>query len=210
MTGGELPDRIEAHAGAEIGPVGLPEAPLLEVLPGKGLDDPLSRQALLEHRVEAGIEHLGVVGDAADAFPQPDDEHHCQGKDRHGQQGQAPIPVEDHRTEPQDGEGVLKSAGHHPGHGVLQQVDIVGEAAHQGAGGLAVEEGQGLAHQGGKEVVPESGDGGVADVAHLVVVGVRQEALEGVKQDDQGRQQVEHMFFVTEEDVVQDRFHQIG
>ena len=59
-------------------------------------------------------------------------------------------------------------------------------------------------------MVPEGGDGGVADVAHLVVVGVRQEALEGVKQDDQGRQQVEHMFFVPEEDVVQDRFHQIG
>ena len=55
-----------------------------------------------------------------------------------------------------------------------------------------------------------AGGGNVADVAHLVVVGVGQKPLKGVKQDDQGRQQEEHAFFVPEEDVVQDRFHQIG
>ena len=104
-----------------------------------------------------------------------------------------------------------KALVNHPGHGVVQQVDVVSESAHQGAGGLAVEEeDRGWRCSEGKELVPEGGDGGVADVAHLVVVGVGQKPLKGVKQDDQGRQQEEHAFFVPEEDVVQDRFHQIG
>ena len=157
-----------------------------------------------------GVGHLGLVRDAAGALAQPEDEKHRQGKDRHGQQGQAPLPVEDHGAEAEDREGVLEEAGDHPGDRVLEQVDVVGEAAHEGAGGLAVEEGQGLALDGGEELVPQGGDGGVADVAHLVVVGVGHDALDGVKEDDERRQQIEHLLFLAEKDVVQDRFHQVG
>ena len=117
------------------------------------------------------------LGDAADALAQPDDDEDRQGEDHHGHEGQAPLPVEDHRGEADDGEGVLEEAGDHPGHRVLEQVDVVGEAAHEDAGGLAVEEGQGLALDGGEELIPQAGDGGVADVAHLVVVGVGQDPL---------------------------------
>ena len=69
MTGGENSRTDAAHAGAEIGPVGLLKAPLLEVLPGKGLDDPLCREIFLEQRCKAGHRYLGVLGDASCGFP---------------------------------------------------------------------------------------------------------------------------------------------
>ena len=139
-----------------------------------------------------------------------DDDEDRQGKDHHGHEGQAPLPVKDHRGEADDGEGVLEEAGHHPGHRVLEQVDVVGEAAHEHPGGLAVEEGQGLALEGGEELIPEAGDGGVADVAHLVVVGVGQKPLDQVEDHHQDRQQVEHVFPFGEKDVVQDGLDHVG
>ena len=148
--------------------------------------------------------------DAADAFAQVDDDEDRQGEDHHGHEGQAPLPVKDHRAEADDGEGVFEEAGHHPGDRVLEQVDVVRQAAHEHPGGLAVEERQGLALDGGEEFIPEAGDGGVADVAHLVVVGVGQKPLDQVEDHHQERQQVEHVFLLGEKDVVQDGLDHVG
>ncbi len=207
---GDLPGGVEPHAGAEIVPVGLKEALLLVILPGEGLDDALADEAFLEHGVKVGVGHLGLVRDATDAPAQVDDEEHRQGEDRHGQQGQAPLPVEDDRGQAEDREGVLEKAGDGPGHRVLQQVDIVSEAAHQDPGGLAVEESQGLALQRPEELVPEARDDAVADVAHLVVVGVGQRPFDQVEQHHQRGQEIEHVLFFAEKDVVQDRLYQVG
>ena len=207
---GELPGGVQLHADAEVVPVGPGEAPLLVGFPGEGLDDALADEGLLEHGVEVGVGHLGRLGDAADAFAQMNDDEDRQREDHHGHEGQAPLPVKNHRGEADDGEGIFEEAGHHPGHRVLEEIDVVSEAAHEHPGGLAVKKGQGLALQRGEELIPQAGDGGVADVAHLVVVGVGQKPLDEIEDHHQGRQEVEHVLPLGEKDVVQDGLHHVG
>ncbi len=154
---------------------------------GKGFDDALAEDRFLEDGVEGGVGHLGLVGDAAHALTQAHDKKRRQRKDENGQQGQTPFPIKDHRRKSHDGKGIPEKAGHHLGDRILEKIDVVGEAAHEHAGGLAVKKGQGLALQRRKELVAHPADRGIADIAHLIVVRVRQNPFDKVDEHHQRR-----------------------
>ena len=133
-------------------------------LHGEGLNDADARKGLLKDVVQ--LPHLVLAAAAGGANVTSElrrGENHQRNQD-HGDERQPPIIVKERPQQNHQGERLLQHIRRSLRNGKLNAFDVAGDRRHQAAGGVPVEEGDGLLDQLGVEKI--------AQVAHHRVANV--------------------------------------
>ena len=175
-----------------------------------GLDVARALEALIEQRHQQTDLGLRVGRDAPHPLAELDDRAEGQRERYRGDQRQRPVLVEHQRDQESGGERFLADIGEQVGGGAAQHRGVHGEARHQRAGRIGVEEGDVGAHQPREERRLNIGDYTEADLRHQHRLAVIGDALEEGEGHDRRRNDQQQPLVMRDENPIEHRLHQPG
>ena len=206
---------LQVDAVEELG--GALEALALVLLGAEGLDDAMAGEGFGGDVRETLDGFLAAAGAAAHALPQPDERIDDDRRAGHADQREAPIPPEQQRGIAEERQAFAQQVAYRLRHGLLDQVDVVGDPRHQRPRGPSAEERRRLVEDVPEQLVAQIAHDPLADVGHQVGREVRADAFRKVGGEHRARPERQRARIGQRaaragrpQPVVDDRLDQVG
>jgi len=205
---GSNPDPLEN--GDEEAVILIREASFFVILHGKGFNNPVSSDRLMEEGGDGPHPLLALVAEFPESPAKLCDGDEGNGKDKEAKDGQFPVAVENDTGQTEDGEDILQETRDDVGHGGLNQIDIVGNSGDEDPRGRLREERQREILKVVVQFLPEVCHDSQADEVHQVGLSVIENAFDEEKKDDGDGKKKELLRIFVDKDIIDSGFRQVG